>query len=97
MAHQTRSARKAGLFDLRWIIAVLFGIYGVVLIVLGVGFRTDEDLAKAGGININLWSGVGMAALAAVFGLWAAWRPMVVPERVEEMPPADDAAGAGER
>jgi hypothetical protein len=79
------------LFDLRLIIAVLFAVYGVVLIVVGTAFTSDADLQKAAGININLWSGIGMAALAAVFALWVRLRPLVVPDEV----PADNADGVG--
>ena len=74
-------ARKAGLFDLRLVIAVLFAVYGVVLLVVGLGFTEEADLAKADGLNINLWTGVGMVVLAAVFAAWATWRPVVVPDR----------------
>ncbi|MFD5827300.1 hypothetical protein [Lentzea sp. NPDC060358] len=63
------------LFDLRLIIAFLFGLYGIVLVVIGLGFTTDEDLKKAEGVNINLWAGVAMAVLAAVFAAWALLRP----------------------
>ncbi|GAB2983669.1 hypothetical protein [Saccharothrix stipae] len=73
-------AHKAGLFDLRLVIAVLFAIYGVVLLVVGLGFTDEADLAKADGLNINLWSGVGMLALSAVFAAWATLRPVVVPD-----------------
>ncbi|HEV7908852.1 MAG TPA: hypothetical protein VGP03_11950 [Pseudonocardiaceae bacterium] len=90
MAEQ-KSAQSAGLFDLRLIIAVLFAVYGVVLIVVGTAFTSDADLQKAAGININLWSGIGMAALAAVFALWVRLRPLVVPDEV----PADNADGVG--
>lgn len=63
------------LFDLRLIIAFLFGLYGVVLVVIGLGFTSDDDLKKAEGVNINLWAGVAMVVLAALFGLWATLRP----------------------
>ncbi|TQM83102.1 hypothetical protein FHX81_5517 [Saccharothrix saharensis] len=80
-------ARKAGLFDLRLVIAMLFAIYGVVLLVVGLGFTDEADLARADGLNINLWTGVGMLALSAVFAAWATLRPVVVPD--------ESAAGAG--
>lgn len=76
-------ARKAGLFDLRLVIAMLFAVYGVVLVVVGLGFTDEADLAKADGWNVNLWSGVGMVALAAVFAAWTALRPIVVPDDSE--------------
>jgi drug/metabolite transporter (DMT)-like permease len=63
------------LFDLRLIIAFLFGLYGVVLVVIGLAFTTDDDLKKAEGVNINLWAGIAMAVLAAVFAAWATLRP----------------------
>ena len=63
------------LFDLRLIIAFLFGLYGVVLVVVGLGFTSDDDLRKAEGVNINLWAGVAMVVLAALFAAWATLRP----------------------
>ncbi|WP_447004013.1 hypothetical protein ACRAKI_30910 [Saccharothrix isguenensis] len=73
-------AHKAGLFDLRLVIALLFAIFGAVLLVVGLGFTEESDLAKADGLNINLWSGVGMIVLSVLFAGWAALRPVIVPE-----------------
>ena len=87
----TSQSKKAGLFDLRLIIALLFGVYGVVLTITGVGFTTAEEIQKAAGINVNLWAGLGMLVTAAVFTVWAKARPVVVPSEF-----ADDADGAGE-
>lgn len=67
------------LFDLRTIIAVLFIVYGVVLTIMGLFFETPEDIAKAGGINLNLWSGIVMIVVAAGFYLWARLRPLAPP------------------
>ena len=64
------------LFDLRTIIAVLFGVYGIVLTVLGV-VEDDAQLVKAAGIDINLWAGIAMVVVAAVFLLWVWLRPLV--------------------
>lgn len=93
----TAGARKvsgmAGLFDLRLIIALLFGIYGVVLTFVGLFDTTDADLAKTGGININLWTGVAMLLVTAFFVIWTVARPLRVPTEAEA---ADDAGGAGE-
>ena len=38
--------RKAGAFDIRLIIALLIGVYGVVLMVMGIGFTTDDELRE---------------------------------------------------
>ena len=75
--------RKAGAFDIRLIIALLIGVYGIVLTFMGIGFTTEEELAKAAGTNINLWAGIGMLVFAALFVLWAKVRPIVVPAHVE--------------
>jgi hypothetical protein len=69
-----KSASRS-LFDLRWLIAGLFILYGVLLIVLGI-FDSDAEVQKADGIRINLWTGIGMLILGALFGLWSWWRPL---------------------
>ena len=66
------------LFDLRTIIAVLLGLYGIILTILGFLDGPDE-LAKAGGIRLNLWSGIVMLVVAALFLLWARTRPLAPP------------------
>jgi hypothetical protein len=69
------------LFDLRTIIAVLFGFYGIALTVRGAFFDGDAQLEKSAGIDINLWSGIAMFVVAAVFLLWARLRPLAPPAR----------------
>ncbi|HEX6877676.1 MAG TPA: hypothetical protein VF165_18605 [Nocardioidaceae bacterium] len=65
---------------MRTFIALLIGLYGVVLVFTGLFGTSDSDLARAGGLNINLVAGMGMVAVAAAFLLWARLRPVVVPE-----------------
>jgi membrane-bound ClpP family serine protease len=77
----------AGAFDIRNVIAGLIGFYGVVLIVTGIVHRSDAALAKTGGVNANLWSGIVMAVIAGAFVLWSRLRPVVVEEKPDE--PAD--------
>ena len=67
------------LFDLRTIIALLFGVYGIVLTIQGLFFENETQLQKTGGIDINLWSGIIMIIMAALFALWAWLRPLVPP------------------
>jgi hypothetical protein len=76
-AGETR-ARRAGALDIRSITAVLFAIYGLLLTGVGIASTSPEDIAKAAGININLWLGLGMLLVAVVFGAWARLRPVVV-------------------
>jgi hypothetical protein len=67
------------LFDLRTVIAILFIFYGVILTIMGLFFETPADIAKAGGLNLNLWSGIVMVIVAALFFLWARMRPLAPP------------------
>jgi hypothetical protein len=73
-----KAGKAAALFDLRTVIAVLFGIYGVMLTVLGLIGSSPEQLDKAGGINLNLWTGIGMLVVAGLFVLWLVLRPSTV-------------------
>jgi hypothetical protein len=79
-AHHAISPSAASqLFDLRTVIAVLFAVYGIILTVMGLFFEDEAEIAKAGGIDINLWSGLAMIVVAALFVLWARLRPLVPP------------------
>jgi hypothetical protein len=70
--------KKAGAFDIRVVIALLIGIYGVVLTILGI-VEKQSEVDKAAGININLWGGIGMLVFTALFVAWARLRPIAVP------------------
>ncbi len=87
MAEQSPRPRKAGAFDIRLIIALLTGVYGAVLTVMGIGFTPDADLEKAAGVNINLWAGIGMLVFTALFVAWALLRPIVVPAETDTTSP----------
>src|SRR3954464_11780057 len=77
MSQNTTEKPKANLFDIRNIIGALLGIYGVVLVVMS--FTTsDSDLAKASGVNANLWVGIGLLLFSLFFVVWAYLRPIVV-------------------
>ncbi|MBI4941306.1 MAG: hypothetical protein HY830_11220 [Actinobacteria bacterium] len=65
---------SGGLFDLRYLIGALFSLYGVVL----VAASPFVDDSKADGLDMNLWLGLGMAALGIFFLGWARLRPLVV-------------------
>ena len=86
-------AHKAGAFDIRLIIALLVGVYGVILTVMGIGFTSDQEIAKAAGVNINLWAGIGMLVVSALSVIWAKVRPLVVPAEPET---GETAPAAGE-
>jgi len=78
-APRSERPRRAGAFDIRNFIAALLGIYGVVLLVTGLVGTTDADLAKAQGINVNVWTGIALIIAAGLFAGWARLRPVIVP------------------
>ncbi|MEU1625749.1 hypothetical protein ABZ746_10560 [Streptomyces sp. NPDC020096] len=77
------SATAARLFDVRRIIGGLFVVYGVIVTIAGIT-ASDADIHKAQGININLWTGLGMLLLGLAFLLWLKLSPTPAPR-------ADDA------
>jgi hypothetical protein len=68
----------AGLFDIRNIIGGLLGIYGVILLVMGLFGDTEES--KTGGVNANLWTGLVLLVVGLIFIAWAKMRPVEVDE-----------------
>jgi hypothetical protein len=78
-----KASTLAALFDLRSVIALLFGVYGLVLTVLGLVATSPADLEKAGGVAINLWTGIAMLLMSAGFVLWVWLRPPVAPSASE--------------
>ncbi|WP_107771999.1 hypothetical protein [Nocardioides sediminis] len=89
----TSGSRKAGAFDIRNIIGALMGLYGVILVLAGLLGEHEPD--KTGGVNANLWTGIGLLVVAVVFFGWARLRPIVVPQDVDE--PDDDPTRPGPR
>lgn len=66
----------AGAFDVRVFIGTLIGIFGLALVLMGIFAFNAAESAKTGGMNANLWSGIGMLIAAAVFIVWAKVRPI---------------------
>ena len=72
--------------------AGFFGVTGLILLV--TSFTTSTaDKAKADGVNLNLWTGLGLIVIGAALIAWAVTRPIVVDERELE---ADKAAAERE-
>lgn len=65
------------LFDLRYLIGGLLGVYGIVLIIVGL-LDSKAQVDKAAGIRINLWMGLGMLLFGLLFLLWARTRPLKI-------------------
>lgn len=70
-------SRMTKLFDLRYVIAGLLGLYGVVLVVRGL-FDGPAELARAAGTAVNLWTGIALVVVSALFLIWARVRPLGV-------------------
>ncbi|HET9138053.1 hypothetical protein [Actinophytocola sp.] len=73
-------ALRLRVFDIRLIIALLIGVYGLVITIMGLWFTSDADLEKSAGININLWAGLGMLVASAAFLVWTWLRPLAGPD-----------------
>jgi hypothetical protein len=91
---EDRETRAANLFDIRRIIGGLFLVYGVILVILGLG-ASDADLHRAAGINVNLSVGIGLLVTAACFIAWALWRPLG--RELADEPTADEGPGESDR
>lgn len=87
----------AKLFDIRLLIGGLFVLYGIMLTVDGF-FTSDKERAKAAGININLWLGLGMLVLGLLFLLWRMLNPTVIEpdDSDDESAPAQEGGRHGQ-
>jgi hypothetical protein len=80
------------LFDLRPVIAVLFGTFGIILLIVAFTDTTQTELAKAGGIRMNLWTGLAMIVASVLFVVWVRLKPPLVGAAEDD----DEPAGAPE-
>ena len=71
-------------FELRTIVAILFGVYGIFCTIWGIGFTTAEELKKAAGYNVNLIAGIAMIVVAIGFSAWVVIAPVEVETRPAE-------------
>lgn len=83
-------AHKAGAFDIRSLIALLIGIFGAILVLVGIFDFSEADKIKTDDVNVNLWTGLAMLLAAGIMQGWAMLRPVVVPDDFE----ADDETGS---
>jgi hypothetical protein len=70
------AAKAANRFDIRRIIGGLFLVYGAILLAVGLA-GSDAVKHKAAGVNVNLWTGLGMLVFGALMVFWALSRPAV--------------------
>ena len=85
---EAEAARAANKFDIRRLIGGLFILYSLILLALGI-FGSDHIKNKAAGINVDLWTGLGMLVFGILMLVWAFSRP------VQPEPPETRGQGSG--
>jgi hypothetical protein len=85
---EVEAARAANRFDIRRLIGGLFCLYALILIALGL-FGSHTIKTKADGINVDLWTGLGMLVVGGLMIFWALSRP-TMPD-----PPESRGQGSG--
>lgn len=83
------TVQTAGAFDIRTFIGALIGLFGVILVLLGLFAFDAAEAAKTDGLNANLWAGLAMVVVALAFLLWARLEPIRIVVRENE-PGAED-------
>jgi len=78
---EVEAAKAANRFDIRRLVGGLFILYSLILIALGI-FGSHHIKNKAAGINVDLWTGIGMLLFGILMLFWALSRP-VMPEPEE--------------
>ena len=76
------TVQTAGAFDIRNFIGTLLGLFGLVLVAMGLFAFGPEAAAKTDGLNANLWAGLAMLIVGILFVVWTKLDPirMVVHE-----------------
>ncbi|MGO1290227.1 hypothetical protein [Brevibacterium linens] len=90
MSNSNVQTKTAGAFDVRNFIGALLAIFGIILTIAGIVGFTPDEAERTGGVDANLWTGIGLVIAAAVFLIWARLRPLRIVET-----PDDDAGAAG--
>jgi hypothetical protein len=85
---ELEAARQANRFDIRRIIGGVFLVYGLLLTIMGL-VGSHHIKTKAAGINVDLWTGIGMLIFAVIMITWALTRP------VQPEPPDVRGRGSG--
>ena len=85
---EAQAARAANRFDIRRIIGGVFLLYGAMLTLTGI-LGSHHVKNYAAGINVDLWTGLGMLIFGALMVYWALARP------VQPEPPETRGQGSG--
>lgn len=85
MSKANELTKTAGAFDIRNFIGILLGIFGIILTIAGIVGFTPDEAARTGGIDANLWTGIGLIIAAALFLVWAWIRPIRIVEDTDDV------------
>lgn len=78
MSSSQEPNRLLRFMDLRFVLALLFVIFGILVTTAGL-LASPEEIEKSGGINISLWTGISMLVLSVAFGAWWLASPTEIP------------------
>ena len=92
MAEKQKVSLLTRFSELRAVCALLFGVYGVLCIVWGIGFSGKEELDKAAGYNVNLIAGIGMLLASIAFAVWTVKEPIEKDQEEAEKAESDGAS-----
>lgn len=84
MSNSNEQTKTAGAFDVRNFIGALLAIFGIILTIAGIVGFTPDEAERTGGVDANLWTGIGLIIAAAVFLIWAKLRPIRIVETPDE-------------
>ena len=83
------TVQTAGAFDIRNFIGTLLGLFGLILVIMGLVAFTPDEAAKTEGMNANLWAGLAMLVVGVLFMVWSKVDPIRMVVRDNE-PGAED-------
>ena len=83
------TVQTAGAFDIRNFIGTLLGLFGLILVIMGLVAFTPDEAAKTEGMNANLWAGLAMLVVGVLFMVWTKVDPIRMVVRDNE-PGAED-------
>ncbi|HXR43883.1 MAG TPA: hypothetical protein VN759_03695, partial [Pseudolysinimonas sp.] len=96
-AEREAAVRSTRRFDLRRIMGGLFVVYGVIVTIVGlVDLGGDKETKLTGGIQINIWVGIGMLVLGGLFFLWDRLAPVSEEDIVHNLEREDEEKHEGE-
>lgn len=70
------TVQTAGAVDIRNFIGTLLGLFGLILVIMGLVAFSPEEAAKTDGMNANLWAGLAMLVVGVLFVVWTKLDPI---------------------